>query len=549
MSLVYWYEDPDLGLTEITERCRLYQLRIGAKAIEGATWVGSLLIDDPDGDLEIVGHRVIAIEETEAEDPYDRFVFVGYTGKVRVRRGVLRTGAARQLEVELSDLNTILSRRVLVDRDNDRPAETDVARVEWVEETGELATVRDTRYLSTANPVNLDANDFTLQGALDVLSDASQASGKNFYLTYFGDVGYVLKPWGYVSLWYDFAHSTEYSSVGRITNVLADVDNDTTFAMGIEDDVLERDYMEIYERIVVPYEDTYVYAQRPETGLAYVARDAVMQAPNVRTKAKAQARANRYVEQARTPDDTATVKVTVPRHKVNLFREGMRVQVKVSHWYEPYPSEYTWMRCVGREVAEISEDDHATYEVTLELTRSVPAPPAPPVYGILRMTKGPSQVPASGTDVWFAFPGDDPGPGYPLEPTTGLISPILDGDPTFAGWPYSGWLIEGTGTVDVTFYTTTVGVIMNAPISHTVTFSILLNGVVVASTVETVTLASGFAAAGPSGLVTIEDLAVVPDDVISALVTCQPAMTGPLRWASGTGQNGERLEITGGSLS
>jgi hypothetical protein len=49
--------------------------------------------------------------------------------------------------------------------------------------------------------------------------------------------------------------------------------------------------------------------------------------------------------------------------------------------------------------------------------------------------------------------------------------------------------------------------------------------------------------------VTVSDLAVEPDDVITAHLSCSPPTMPFFRTPAGTGQVGERLEITGGSLS
>ena len=84
--------------------------------------------------------------------------------------------------------------------------------------------------------VNMDAVDYLLQDALSVYNDAAQQSGKNYFLTYFGDVGVDAQNlWGYFSLWYDFAASSNYPSTASLSNVAADVDMATVFPLYADD--------------------------------------------------------------------------------------------------------------------------------------------------------------------------------------------------------------------------------------------------------------------------------------------------------------------------
>lgn len=542
MSLRYWlYMGPDLGHVDVTERMRL-GLEFEEKAEEGAVGTNTITFDDPDGDFEPHGHRSFGVEETTAIDPDDRFIAVGFIGECRIKRGPYRIGAGRQWECEVSDPNTILARTVMVGAGNDRPSETDVARIQWAEATTEGLNIDDTRYLSTDAPVTMDAADYTLQGYASIYDDCAQQSGKNYYITYFGDNGADdPDPWGYYSLWYGAAGSSDYLSTARLTNDLADIDMTTTFPLYLADEFIV-DPMRIYSKVIVPYASTYVSASRQTTIDEYARRETVMNARNVKTKATALARANRYATDLATPEHLANVTTIVPRQYVNLIRPGMAVQVKATHWVEPYASTYTYMRVLSRKVVEVSESDDETFELTLSLSRSEPGPTPGPVYGILRQSQGPD------TDnvVHWSFPGDSPHAGYPTQATSGLVEVITDPSPPNAGWPYSGWKVTGTGTVDVTFFATATGVLVNDTL-YTITWAIRKNGIAVAS--ESGTAQGSLQFWTDSRTVTITGLSVVPDDVIDAVVSCVPDTMPFFRTPLGTGQNGERLEITGGSLA
>lgn len=547
MSLVYWLQAPGGTLLDISGKCRLNEFDMAEYAEEGSVAINRLVIDDPGGDLEMYGHRILAVEETTAESSTNRFVFVGFVGPVTTNRGPYRTGVSRQYIAEVSDCNAILMRRILIGGDNDRPAETDNVRIAWVESTHEGEAIDDTRYLTSAGAVNMDANDYLLQETSAVYDDCSQQSGKNYFLTYFGDVGVTgATPWGSFSLFYDFAESSNYTSVARLTNVLTDVNLTSatpTFYIGVaEDTQFTRDPMRVYSFVVVPYKNGYVTASRPGTATTFARRDKAMPAINVSSAGTAQARANRYVSDLQTPEDRATIKTVVPRSKVNVIRTGMLVQVKVRHW-SGYQDQYTWMRVLRRRVVELTEGEESAFELTLELSRGVPAAPLGPVFCSLQGSGGP--YPTNPGGVWFANVGDSPGPGWVIEPTKGLVSAVVDPAPPKAGKPYSGIKILGTGTVNVTLYLTTIGVLGGAT---TVTASITKNGGVVASEAHTPTWVHGLTGYGDSFTVTVTGLSVVPNDIIAATI----GNTGNIyffRTPAGTGQRGESLKITGGSLA
>ena len=97
MSLVYLYREPDEDtvpdpIVLDDDRVRLYTFDTTENAEEGSIEVSTIAIDDPNGDLDIVGHRIVAVQETEVSASSNSFVYLGYAAERKVSRG---------LEVEL----------------------------------------------------------------------------------------------------------------------------------------------------------------------------------------------------------------------------------------------------------------------------------------------------------------------------------------------------------------------------------------------------------------------------------------------------------------
>ncbi len=80
MGIHYFYRDPAGDITEITDRCRLYQTDLTTYAEEGSTATSQIIVDDPLGDLYIGGHRKFYTTDDRIADPDDQVTWVGYTG-------------------------------------------------------------------------------------------------------------------------------------------------------------------------------------------------------------------------------------------------------------------------------------------------------------------------------------------------------------------------------------------------------------------------------------------------------------------------------------
>jgi hypothetical protein len=353
---------------EFTDNVRLYTLDCTEQAEESSPGFFSIPVDDPDGVLDFPPLTRIWAVESDIAASSNTYVFHGYIDQRTVRRGdSTRTSSGRVWQINVVDENSVAARRVLSNPNANRPAETDVARVQWLanEADGQLL-IDDTTFLSTASPVSMDAADYRGQTGSDVLNDCAQASGKNHWFWFNQAVG--------TGLWYGAEDLTTYSSMIRLTNVLGDVDNVFTFAIS-EDTTLERSPDRMLSGVYYQYAEDAVYVRNtamfPEIGM----RDLPYSSTNVKTSTKATARANRYLADNDSEDDRITTTVLLPAAKVNWIRAGMRVRFRAQH-LPGYESE-VWLRVYRRSVVHISEETAINYAVTLELgTGSIPASPA-----------------------------------------------------------------------------------------------------------------------------------------------------------------------------
>jgi hypothetical protein len=513
---------------DLTEYFEKFELAVTMNAEEGSTGNSTITLYDPVAELDIVGLSHFRVREMDAPTG-EQYIGQYYAADSKVRRGESELVTVQRVwDVNLVDINEVLARRVFSKDEADRPAESDVARLQWLLTTAQMGLVDDSTYFDATGSVPMDAVDYRGQTPHSILDDCAQQSGKNWYL-WFNEAA---SGTGF-SLWYAHAVSSNYSSAISLSNVLADVDYSTVFALSADTE-LKRDPSRVYGGVYLPYDGGAVHVRSTATLIDYPLRDFVAPSFNVKTAAKANARARRYLADLDTEEDVITTTVVVPRAQVNDLMQGMRVQVKASHL--PGYSAYVWMRCLNRTVKELNEDEYA---ITVELG----APKSPHLsdaQGVLYMTKGPF----SG-NVYFAQPGDTPPPGWlPITTMSGLTA-VTDPAAPNPGWSYVGWDVTGTGSLDLRLSASIAGVLVdNIPL--TFTLAITLNGSVVAS--EQLVLTGSLVYFGPMMPdVTITGLALVPGDEIRARLTVSPSMG--FITPSGTGQSNEGFYVTGGSLA
>lgn len=361
MTAQYLYEAGLQATSEdITDRVRLYTLDVTQNAEEGSVALSTITIDDPDGDYEIKGFRRIRIYETEASASSNALMANLWVVDRKVIRGPMKTLAGRQWVCSVADMNSVPEFRILTGSSANRPAETDVARIQWLMTTNELGSrVTNSQYINTSGPVAMDAVDYRGQKVSDVINDAAQQSGKNWFTYTIEGVSLTL------GLWYDFADSTSYTSDIKLTNDLDDVEADPYGLVYLiaDDTSLERDPSRVYSGAFVQYDGGTVYREDLGISNEFTRRDAVVPADNVKSYNKAIARGDRYLSSFDTEEDRITTAIRLPAAKVNFVREGMRVRFRATHL--PGYESYVWQRVMKR---TIKQDSETEYLVTLELS-------------------------------------------------------------------------------------------------------------------------------------------------------------------------------------
>jgi hypothetical protein len=408
-------------------------------AEEGTVARASVRVDDPEGTFDVAGHRIVWAQETEAEDDdYGGVIGVWYTSVRDVIEGHPWDGVGRVWTLELDDLNTVLDRRILLGADCNRPAETDVARMQWLLATSELNIIDDiTTYVSTANPVMMSANDYRKAKGRDVIDDCAQQSGKNWYVINLAFAGNF-------AMWYGASSLETYVSTAVISNVAEDLD-EGAYAPAVGSK-LRLDPSRVFDKVVVDYKNGYIVSSRPQTAVDFAigGRDTTMAAPHVTTAAAARARGARYLATLATEEFTIETAIMVDAADVNIVYWGQRVPVRFS-WMPRGFDELTWMRAVNRTVRPLAPtvgEVQGKYEISMELVGDAPAGGG---IGCTGLTETGSYYPLGGTGN-PNVPAVSDGHTYYLRP--GIAGPREVTVGHQGSWHFPDYGAGGVGTVD-----------------------------------------------------------------------------------------------------
>jgi hypothetical protein len=324
-----------------------------------------------------------------------------------------------------------------------------------------------------------------------------------------------------------------------LSNLASDVDGVWTFAIS-EDTELSRDPSRVYSGALVQYDGGLVYEQSQTTYVNFTKRDAIVPAPNVKSRTTATNRALRYLSDSDTEEDRITTSYYVPASKLNFAREGMRIQFRATHL--PNYAAFSWLRILSRTFVQVSEQDDPTYRVTLTLGAGPPAPNLLPAGGVLYQPH--NQNGAGGflmPDVRFERTGDNPASGYPLVPLFGHLEYVSDG----VGLPvaaYKGFRALGAGTLTVSWTCDDIAGVVG---TVTCTPAIQVNGVTVASTSHTTTDAGapGFPYSHSRTWTVSTSVSVVNGDVVS--VSFSSTWGNTMLVPAGTGDPSHTFTVSG----
>ena len=338
--------------------------------LPSAAWYGEpstagLVIDDPDGDYDLAGWHTFTVDETDCDKPR---IFSGWLTGRRINRGPYRSGPGRIWDVDIIDLNALFSFELFRANSAQRPAETDVERVEFCIESAAMAGTPcvDNGRFNTAGPLNISAADFVPQFPVELLTSTAGQCGKQFYAYWDHDEEEV-------SFHYDLVGAGPSATIA-ISNIEADADATTFFPY--VDAQLTRAPESVYTGVLLKYLGGYVYGRNQDTidslspsefSPINFLRDQSLTSDRIGTLATANSYVQTYLDQAAEEQETLVVTVRLPAENVNHVEAGDIIEVTFTHL--PGFETVQEMPVIRRSVKP-SEGQVDYYDVTLELTRA-----------------------------------------------------------------------------------------------------------------------------------------------------------------------------------
>ena len=542
----HWLSLPT-GTIEISDRVNREGWEVCEKAEEGSVGSSTIDVADIEMTLEPEGLRLYTILEDESESD-DDVIFSGLVSGESLSRGTDDhfEPAARSWSLTLDDANGYWNRRVMVGTDCNRSAENDTSRLAWLLTTSEADWINDAAsFVSSAGPVAMDAVDYRGQYLNQIADDGAQASGKNWWVQRQNrGTGRNL------CAWYGKDSLTAYSSDLLLSNDPTDMDADaiadgTSLVWPISEDTkLNKDPSRRYSG-VYGTSGRSIYRRNPGVNtvghpLYHVYRDFVVAYPNVKTKEKAIARADRLLADLAVEDERIATIVVLPVGKATMLRAGMRVQFRATH-LSGYRDEFRWVRVLSCTVSPISAGRQ--YKLALELQG-----PGSPASATEHGTRGGIMWLAndnlgSSTTAWnvdWLAEGDSPPSGYVYTPLPASFAYHTSG-----GYTDGFEVVATSGTLDLHTVFSCIWAHTEAT-DTTFVGSIRVNGSVVASQ-TVVVVYNGWGNDTPSFDFTAPGVAVVAGDVITVHLTASPALPGSFTIPWGTGQ-GTLFEILNTSV-
>lgn len=359
-------------------------------AADGTASYGGVIVDDPSGAVTSTGWKAVRVEENACSQPR---LFTGYVIDRTISRGPhFRTAAGRIFDTNLIDQNAVLHMRLITDSDGQRPAETDIERIDWLLGSAYLSgLIADYGDVDRSSPKNFQEADYRGQYADDVLNDIAGPIGRQAYARW--DASHSA-----VGLVYGLPTAYWGTSTLRISNVLSDVDDTTTFEPYIDAQLL-RDPTEVYSTVRYAYANGVVIRKNATTASTFIERGLNVDNSRVGAEATATGMADSLLSRDSTENDTITVTVRLPAAKVGLIEAGQRISVKFSHL--PGYDSFTYARVTRRVTVQV-EGVSDQYEVTLTLNDkgngNGGGAGAPPTNQLPAPTTGPTGTCAGGYD-------------------------------------------------------------------------------------------------------------------------------------------------------
>lgn len=332
-----------------TSATRLDEFAFVECAWRGEVGMGSLVVDDEAGNITIPALKTVTVDESASSDTR---LFTGFTTDRAIRRGPYKTGASRQWDVTVIDINTMFDDRVLSGSGANRPQETDFARITWLLSTAALGSMSAGTVISGGN-VTMDPADYRGRYARDVLSECAEKAGKNFFAYDYDGTG--------PKLYYAIPTGSHLASDIKISDDPSDWDADTFPPDWGGGAGISFTPDRVYSHVRVQYKSGAVKVNNATTESNFRRRETTLFNSSVKNSTRAAELANKFLDKAAAEDQIITVRLHLPADRVNDVRAGMRIQVKSEHLGL---TDFTWFRITRRTIEADGND--VSYLVSLE---------------------------------------------------------------------------------------------------------------------------------------------------------------------------------------
>lgn len=359
MAITYWIAHyPDLAVdVTLTNRIRLGAIEGFAEGAEnGGAASSSVTFDDPDGNLEVKGHHLLFVKDSEpAAD--NQIVYVGLLQvRVYLRGDSLVQEGARQIAANLVDLNALLTLKTITGTDGKRPREKASERIAWWLASDYSSGIADFGLVVYPSHY-VDAVDFRGQNGQSVLENCELPVGWNHFV-YWSETDDA------PGLFFDNSdRSTAWASDLQLSNDLADVDSNLqgvgatgTFAIA-RGHALTRDPSRVYSRAYRPFGRGSVVVEEPTIADDFIDRDGSAPDANDKTAAQARKTARQFLRRNAAEQDRFECEVLVPRENVNDIRAGHLISAKAVDLGPEGYDDFTWWRVAKRTPKQPAKTD------------------------------------------------------------------------------------------------------------------------------------------------------------------------------------------------
>lgn len=375
-----------------------------SSAADGTMAQGAIILDDPEGNIELRTWMPVIVEESACSQPR---LFTGYIASFVEKRGRYTQGPGREIDITLNDQNVLLSLRIGTDGTTDRPAETDTERLAWLIDSAILdGIVFDTGFITGADR-HFDAANLHGKTASEILIELAGPRGQIFFA--FWD-----PTEDKVGLFYDQPTAVTFTSILSFSNVPGEYDatltdtEATVYAPRLDEErtVTGED---VYGNIRYQYKGGVYYAPNPTTQSTYfpsplLTRGINIENDTVGSPTTAKTFGDRLLQGPYASErSTIAFSSIVPAFQVGHILAGQRVQLHFSH-ITGFQDDFVFTRVETLTVAPI-EGNPAFYEVylTCSMTGLQTGGGLGPGGG--DTTPFPQQPPLAPTELCVTYPG------------------------------------------------------------------------------------------------------------------------------------------------